>query len=56
MSLPSKGGSYVRKADGTLERVTWTERATPTPPPAAKPATPPAAEPAAPAATKKGEK
>ncbi|WP_342237176.1 hypothetical protein [Inquilinus sp. OTU3971] len=44
MSLPAKGGSYVRKPDGTLERVTWTERASPsvrTPASTAKPAAAP---------------
>ncbi|WP_186002634.1 hypothetical protein [Mycobacterium sp. KBS0706] len=55
MSLPAKGGSYVRKPDGSLERVTWTERAVPsvqTPAPAAKSA----AEPPPTGARPKGEK
>lgn len=55
MSLPAKGGSYVRKPDGTLERVTWTERAASTastPAPAAKPA----AEPPPTGVRPKGEK
>lgn len=44
MSLPAKGGSYVRKPDGSLDRVTWTERAAPSvriPAPTAKPAAAP---------------
>lgn len=62
MTLPKMGGSYVRKPDGTLERVAGTERtAPPVPALAARPATPPPtdaspATPSDPATGKKGEK
>ncbi|MGO4124908.1 hypothetical protein AB4Z01_10915 [Inquilinus sp. YAF38] len=41
MSIPVAGGSYVRKPDGTLQRVAFTDSRppAPAPAPAAKPAT-----------------
>ncbi|WP_155888781.1 hypothetical protein [Inquilinus limosus] len=53
MSIPKAGGSYVRKPDGTLQRVAFTDTRPQAPAPAPQPATTPAAAPEAPADTPK---
>jgi hypothetical protein len=48
MSTPTQGGSYVRRKDGTLERVAFTEAQSQEPAPPMPPvSTTPPAEPAA---------
>jgi len=42
MSIPKTGGSYVRKPDGSLQRVAFTEHRVATPAPAPQPAANPA--------------
>ena len=48
MSIPAQGGSYIRRKDGTLERVAFTEAQSQEPVPPMPPvSTTPPAEPAA---------
>lgn len=53
MSIPVAGGSYVRKPDGTLQRVAFTDTRPQAPAPAPQPVAKPAAAPEAPADTLK---